>query len=75
MTTKERIKHLANWIWPDKSTDIYTCTCGAYYSIVERDESGNAICSLTPSYRTMKELLAFLNGCQSTMVQCNINHN
>lgn len=62
MTTKEQAKQFANWIWPERNLDIFTCTYNAYYSIAERDENGNAIEVLTPQYQSIRELLVYLQG-------------
>lgn len=59
---KEQIRMYCAWIWRNVKTELYNTVGGGCYSIGQQDKQGHLERTLTPTYKTPAELLAYLQG-------------
>ena len=61
-TKKEQVKKYAAWLWQGVNAQICNVVAGGAYHIGIVTECGSVEKQLTPCYKTIAELLAYLQG-------------
>lgn len=62
VTKKDQIKQYAAWLWQGVNAQICNVVAGGAYHIGIVTNEGSVEKQLTPCYRTIPELLAYLQG-------------